>query len=129
MISGLLLSSSLLEVMPAMNAARTYFEQIPLEVVKEIIKQNPAELAVVPDSDMPYPSWQLPLREAFLEDGLEKAQEKIHRAEAAIFLRSQQLAESSDGHREREAIARGTQSLLKLLTEKLKWPFPTIERS
>lgn len=71
---------------------------------------------------MDYPSWQMPLREAQTANDIEVVEKKVFEAEAAIFERTQELAESTDGDHEREAIERGLAELLKLKTEKLKWP-------
>ena len=71
---------------------------------------------------MDYPSWQRPLQEAWSESDVKIVEEKVFETEAAIFERSQELAASSNGDQEREAMKRGLAELLKIKTEKLKWP-------
>jgi hypothetical protein len=73
-------------------------------------------------SDFLYPSWQIPLQEAVDEPDLQKLPEKLHAAEAAIFLRLQELSASSDGHNESDSIRLACREMLKIQTERLKWP-------
>jgi hypothetical protein len=73
-------------------------------------------------SEFQYPSWQKPLQEAIDERDLQKLPEKLSAAESAIFVRMQELAASSDGHRESEAIRLACKEILKIQTQRLKWP-------
>ena len=68
-----------------------------------------------------YPSWQKPLQEAIDETDLQKLPEKLSAAESAIFVRMQELATSSDGRMESEAIRLACREILKIHTERLKW--------
>ena len=51
-----------------------------------------------------FPEWQVAYQAALLEVDPQKLPERVKAAEAAIFLRQQALANSSDGHAERQAI-------------------------
>jgi hypothetical protein len=73
-------------------------------------------------SEFQYPSWQKPLQDAIDEPDLKKLPEKLSAAESAIFLRMQELAASSDGDSESEAIRLACRELLKIQTQRLKWP-------
>lgn len=99
--------------MPKLN---THFEQVPVDSVLQI--------ANLDDFEMAYPEWQVPLHEAQLESDAQKIQEKVFQAEAAIFARLQELVLSSDGHQESQAISNATNELLRIKTDKLKWPLP-----
>jgi hypothetical protein len=95
---------------------RTHFEQVPLNAVLQSVNLD--------DLELPYPQWQLPLHEAQREADPRKIQERVSHAEAAIFARLQELARSSNGLQEAQAIATATGELLRIKTEKLKWPLP-----
>jgi hypothetical protein len=69
-----------------------------------------------------YPSWQKPLQEAIDETDLQKLPEKLSAAESAIFVRMQELSASPDGDRESEAIRFACREILKIQTQRLKWP-------
>jgi hypothetical protein len=73
-------------------------------------------------SDLQYPSWQKPLQDAINEPDLQKLPEKLSIAETAIFQRMQELAASPDGNHESEAIREACKELLKIQTQRLKWP-------
>ena len=79
--------------------------------------------------DLRFPSWEKPFREALVETDLNKLLEKIHAKEGAMFVRWQELASSNDEHVEREAMRAATEELLKLKSEKLKWPSGNLTRS
>ena len=100
-----------------MTRRETHFEQVALKVVLRI-----ANLDGVPEFQ--YPQWQVPLHQAQMETYLAKLQERVLQAEAAIFERLQELARSNDGHEESEEIANATRELLRIKSEKLKWPDP-----
>jgi hypothetical protein len=74
------------------------------------------------DSDLKYPEWQSPFREALLELEREKLQSKMMKAEEAIFQRLQQLTGTSDSEGERQAIEDAISALRVLKTEKLNYP-------
>jgi hypothetical protein len=73
-------------------------------------------------SEFQYPSWQKPLQDAIDERDLQKLPEKLSAAESAIFVRMQELNSSPDGDRESEAIRLACRELLKIQTQRLKWP-------
>jgi hypothetical protein len=66
--------------------------------------------------------WEAPFRAVQRESDPEKLLEKLHETEAAMFARWQELGTSPDTNAEREAMRRATDVLLKIKTEKLKWP-------
>jgi hypothetical protein len=76
-----------------------------------------------------FSSWESPLREAQMELDLGKVRQKVEEAELAIFTRAQELRASSDGHEELAALQRATRELLKIKTEKLKWPISTLNQT
>ena len=73
-------------------------------------------------SDVQYPLWQKPLQEAINEPDLQKLPEKLSIAETAIFHRTQELVTSPDGDRESAAIREACKELLRIQTQRLKWP-------
>jgi hypothetical protein len=73
----------------------------------------------VSDSELKYPSWQTPLRQALLEGNPEKLAKKIREVEARISERLLEMA-SDTGHRdEREAIVDAAAILRVLKKEEL----------
>jgi hypothetical protein len=99
-----------------MPKQKTHFEQVPVHAVLQLVDLD--------GPDLSYPKWQAPLQKAQLETEPQKIQEQVFQAEAAIFRRLQELALSADGHHESQAISRATNELLRIKTEKLKWPLP-----
>ncbi|HEY0704934.1 MAG TPA: hypothetical protein VGD60_19375 [Candidatus Acidoferrales bacterium] len=97
-----------------MPKLKTHFEQVPLQAVLHVVSLD----------ELPYPQWQTPLRQAQLETKLEALQEKVFQAEAAIYARLQELSRSNNGYHERAAIMDGSNELLRIKTDKLKWPEP-----
>ncbi len=76
-------------------------------------------------SDLPFPAWQREHKAALLELDPEKLRERVHAAEAAIFNRLQELAQSSDSqdHKAKgQAIEDALASLRILQREKLSFP-------
>ena len=73
-------------------------------------------------NDLKYPEWQKPYQEALLEVDREKLKDQLLKAEAAIFLRLQQLAHSADSHAERQAIDDAISAIRSLKTEQLNYP-------
>jgi hypothetical protein len=69
-----------------------------------------------------YPEWQKPYEDALLEVDREKLKEKLLKAEAAIFLRLQQLANSPDSHAERQAIDDVISGMKVLKSRQLDYP-------
>jgi hypothetical protein len=69
-----------------------------------------------------YREWQKPYEEALLEVDREKFKQKLLQAEAAIFLRLQQLANSLDSHAERQAIDDAISGIKVLKTQQLDYP-------
>jgi hypothetical protein len=72
-------------------------------------------------SDFQYRSWQKPLQDAISEPDLQELAEKVALAETAIFQRVQELV-SPDGDHESAAIREACEELLKIQTQRLKWP-------
>ena len=66
--------------------------------------------------------WQKPLRETLVEANPDKLKARVAEAEAAIFLRLQALAQSSNGAVEKQALQDASQLLLSLKKEALKFP-------
>lgn len=71
---------------------------------------------------MEYPSWQKPLRSALLETDTKLLGEKVDAAEAALLLRSRELAVSADRYKELAMIEAAIQELLRIKRERLGWP-------
>ena len=63
-------------------------------------------------------------KDAIDESDLQKLPEKLAAAEGAIFLRWQELSDSHRDHEESEALRQASRELLKIQTERLKWPIP-----
>src|SRR2546427_11490046 len=70
-------------------------------------------------SNLKFPEWQREYQPALVEVDPQKLPERMKAAEAAIFLRQQVLANSSDGHAERQAIEDAMHALRSIQTEKL----------
>lgn len=62
------------------------------------------------------------LREALVEQDPEKLKERVDEAEAAVFLRLQDLAQTQDSSAERAALHDASKALLTLKTHGLKFP-------
>ena len=69
-----------------------------------------------------YPHWQREFEAALREDDPQSLRQRVDVAEAAIFLRSQALAEGSEGHAERQAISDAIRTLRTIQREKLGYP-------
>ena len=72
--------------------------------------------------ELPYPEWQVPLKEVILESDREKLAEKALKSETQILERLRQLQLSNNGHREREAIANGLSILRMIRRDRLDYP-------
>ena len=73
-------------------------------------------------SELSYPQWQTPYREALLEADKEKLEAKIHLAEWKIFQRLQTISADSDHHGEKSAIADALNALRVLKRDTLNYP-------
>jgi hypothetical protein len=69
-----------------------------------------------------YPHWQREFEAALLEGDLQRLRQRVDAAEAAIFLRSQALAESPQGQAEQQALADAIRTLRTIQREKLGYP-------
>jgi hypothetical protein len=69
-----------------------------------------------------YPVWRNLLREAANETDSGRLSEKVQEAEAAIFLRLQELSVLPDNQQELEALQKACEELLEIQTQRLKWP-------
>ena len=69
-----------------------------------------------------YPVWQNLLHEAVNEPNSARLREKVQEAEAAIFLRLQELSVSPGNQQEIEALQKACEELLEIQTQRLKWP-------
>ena len=66
--------------------------------------------------------WQRMLHEALVEQDPERLKERVEEAEAAVFLRLQDLAHTQDGPAERNALQDSSRALLALKIDTLKFP-------
>jgi hypothetical protein len=66
--------------------------------------------------------WQRMLHEALVEQDPERLKERVAEAEAAVFLRLQDLAHTQDGPAERNALQDASRALLALKIDTLKFP-------
>jgi hypothetical protein len=69
-----------------------------------------------------YPHWQHEFEAALREGDPESLRQRVDAAEAALFLRSQALAGSAEGHAERQAISDAIGTLRAIQREKLGYP-------
>jgi len=70
------------------------------------------------EEELKYPEWQKPLQDVILEFDGERLLEKIQKVQALIAERQQQLALSSDGHAEQEALSDGLR-IIRVLTARV----------
>jgi hypothetical protein len=76
-----------------------------------------------PNSDhVRFPRWQPEFEAALLEADSEQLPRRMEAAEAAIFLRLQELVNTSDSQPERQAISDAVRTLRILQTERLHYP-------
>ena len=66
--------------------------------------------------------WQRMLHEALVEQDPERLKERVAEAEAAVFLRLQDLAQAQDSPAERNALQDASKVLLALKRDTLKFP-------
>jgi hypothetical protein len=69
-----------------------------------------------------FPHWQREFEAALLERDPQKLRQRVEAAEAAIFVRSQTLAESAGRHAEQQAISDALRTLRAIQVEKLGYP-------
>jgi hypothetical protein len=69
-----------------------------------------------------YSSWQNLLQEAANETDSGRLNEKVQAAEAAIFLRLQELSVLPGNQQELEALQKACEELLEIQTQRLNWP-------
>jgi len=77
------------------------------------------------DSELKYPNWQAPLREAVLEFDREKLAERIQKLKGLIFDRLEAMSSETDHQDERQALADAISTLRVLKAEKLSKPGET----
>jgi hypothetical protein len=68
------------------------------------------------------PSWKQPFLQALEESDMLKLTVLVRASERAIFLRQQELRNSSDHHEERSEMSVAELALLTIKTHKLGWP-------
>lgn len=73
--------------------------------------------------ELPYPKWQRPCADAVMELDVSKLLDRVTAAEAAIFLRLQELKTAPDGAEERSALADAMKTLRALKRGKLNLPY------
>jgi hypothetical protein len=89
---------------------------------------RPAFVLEVSDQDNPtsrsikYPNWQPEFEAALREGDPESLRQRVDAAEGALFLRSQALAGSAEGHAELQAISAAIRTLREIQREKLGYP-------
>jgi hypothetical protein len=66
--------------------------------------------------------WQQTLREALMERDPDRLRDRVAEAEAAVFLRLQDLGQAQGSFAERRALHEATETLLALKRDALKFP-------
>jgi hypothetical protein len=74
------------------------------------------------ESELKYPSWQRPLREAILEFDRETLTEKIKEVETLVLKRLKEMSSDPDHDDERQALADATTVLCELKKARLSYP-------
>jgi hypothetical protein len=69
-----------------------------------------------------YPHWHFEFEAAITEGDPQTLRQRVDLAEAALFLRSQALADSPEGLEERQAIAEAISTLRAIQKDKLHYP-------
>lgn len=67
-------------------------------------------------------SWEQLYQEAVDEPDINNLTQRVHVAEAAMFYRWQELAESEPVEQEHQRLLEAAEGLLKIKRDKLKWP-------
>jgi hypothetical protein len=75
-----------------------------------------------PSPAIKYPHWQREFEAALLGGDPQSLRQRVDAAEAALFLRSQALAGSAQGHPEQQAISDALRTLRTIQKEKLRYP-------
>jgi len=73
-------------------------------------------------TEFQYRAWHNLLEEAVNETNSGRLSEKVQAAETAIFLRLQEISVLPDNQQELEALQKACEELLKIQTQRLKWP-------
>jgi hypothetical protein len=89
---------------------KTYFEQVPLAVVKQIAQASNGT------------SWKETYQKTQRENDKAKLSGLVVATEAAMFARLQELSNSPEHRDERRELETATRSLLSIKTDKLCWP-------
>jgi len=76
----------------------------------------------MPDCGGLKPLWQRLFEEASVETDREKLKDLINRLEEALMIRGEEIGKSPNHIDERTAMAKASESLLVMMTEKLNWP-------
>ena len=76
----------------------------------------------MPDCGGLKPLWQRLFEEASVETDREKLKDLINRLEEALMIRGEEIGKSPNYIDERTAMAKASESLLVMMTEKLNWP-------
>jgi hypothetical protein len=120
-----------------MSKGKTHYEKVPLEIVKKIVEQQRDEVGsgiaegavTVPETPddnseqgLKFPKWQKLCREALVELDPDKLKERVLLAEAAVYVRLQELAQRPGEQEERQALIDVTSSLRYLKRDVLKYP-------
>ena len=110
-----------------MDKPTTYFEQVPLEEVKEQIAKGEISVGTTdgdswePEAedieDLKYPEWQASLSQALLEVDESRVKARIAEAEAAIGNRLQTILQEPNNRAERLALSDALASLRILKKE------------
>jgi hypothetical protein len=87
----------------------------------EFYEQTPAGRPSMNDSKQT-PSWKQPFLRALEESDKQKLGDLVYASEHAIFLRQQELKNSSDAHEERSEMSVAEVALLTIKTHRLGWP-------
>ena len=69
-----------------------------------------------------YPHWQREFEAALLEGDPQTLRQRVDAAETVIFLRSQALVGSAQGHAEQQALSDAIRTLRAIQKEKLGYP-------
>jgi hypothetical protein len=106
---------------------KTFFEQVPLVVVKKIVEEEaiPKKTVVVKlrrdtnteQEELQFPEWQKPLQDLILEFDRERLLEKVKKVEAMIIERDRQLSQAGDSHAERMALS-DAMAIIRVLTDR-----------
>jgi hypothetical protein len=88
-----------------------------LHLILEVTDENTST-----SHTMKYPHWQREFEAALREGDPQSLRQRVDAAEAALFVRSQALAESAEGNEERQAISDAIGTLRAIQRDKLGYP-------